>query len=320
MISLPDFKEKQILFIQAEWGQKCGIRFSNDNIVFYKDGKIENRASCHRVFAVFIVGDIFITSGIIKEAQRHGISLFFLKNNFDKYATIQAQAEGNYLLRMKQYALSEAEEMRMAKNIVSNKISNQIALLRQKDKSVSEIQNLLEKIPSAQDSKELLGIEGNATRIYFRNYFDDIDWCRRMPRVKPDIPNFLMDMGYTYLFNLANALLGLYGFDTYKGIYHKLFFQRRSLACDIIEPFRCIIDKQILKSYNLKQINEKDFRVIKNQYTLDFKKSQKYNRIFSESIMDYKEDLFLFIHGFYRSLMSNENAFPSFSITKDKQL
>jgi len=92
MMSLPDFKEKQILFIRAEWGQKCSVRFLNDNIVFRKDGKVVNRASCHKGFAVFIVGDIAITTGLIKDALKFGISIFLLRKNFEVYASFLSQA------------------------------------------------------------------------------------------------------------------------------------------------------------------------------------------------------------------------------------
>lgn len=300
------------MFVQANWGDKCGLRFHNDNIVFYKNGKVENRASCHLVFAVYIIGDIFVTTRLINQAQQHGISLYFLKNNFDRYASINAQADGNYLLRMKQYALSDDDELRIAKSIVANKINNQLSLLP-KD-AQGNVTARLEKVAAATNAQELLGLEGNATKTFFKVYFRDIGWLRRMPRAKPDIPNLLMDIGYTYLFNLADALLRLYGFDTYKGIYHKLFFQRRSLACDIIEPFRCVIDKQILKSFNLRQVNESDFRVINGQFAIDFKKGQKYNRILSEAIMEHKEDLFSYTHGFYRHLMDDTNPFPHFKL------
>ena len=40
MLSLPDFKEKQLLFAHAEWGSKSFLRFANDNIVFLKDGEL----------------------------------------------------------------------------------------------------------------------------------------------------------------------------------------------------------------------------------------------------------------------------------------
>ncbi len=65
-----------------------------------------------------------------------GVSFFFLKNNFELYASINSAAKGNYLLRMRQYSLTEAEETCTAKNIVVNKIKNQypvVEISKQRD-------------------------------------------------------------------------------------------------------------------------------------------------------------------------------------------
>jgi len=106
-----------------------------------------------------------------------------------------------------------------------------------------------------------------------------------------------MDIGYTFLFNFVDGIICLYGLDTYIGFYHKLFFQRKSLTCDLIEPFRCIIDKQILKSYHLHQIDYKDFKKEKGSYFLYNKERDKYLEIFSEAIMDKKEEIFCLCQG-----------------------
>lgn len=318
MLTLPDFREKQILFIQADRNVKNKIRFENDNIVFEKDGIVVNRASCHKVFAVFIMGDMTITTGILREVARLGVSIFFMKTNFNSYAAVGSLAQGNYLLRSAQYALDEAKEMDMSKLLVSNKIKNQSKLLMQ----IGADEGFLEKIgvlenatTTASGCNELLGIEGNASRIFFGEYFKTLKWSRRAPRTRQDVPNFLMDIGYTLLFNFMDALLNVYGFDTYKGIYHKLFFQRKSLSCDIVEPFRCIIDRQILKSHNLKQTNEKDFKFMDGKYELDYLSSQKYAGIFMEAIMERKEDIFIFVRDFYRYFMDNKKyKFPNFDI------
>ena len=273
MISLPDFKEKQILFIKAEWGERASVRFLNDNIVFMKNGKVANKASCHKVFAVFVIGDTAITTGLLKKGLQYGVSFFFLKNNFELYAPFLASAEGNYLLRMKQYSLTDKDEFLMAKNLVKNKIANQLALLAETEKlkDFKELEkSILNQIEATTDSQQLLGLEGNMSKQFFPMYFSSIKWRRRSPRTKQDIPNFLMDIGYTFLFNFIEALLKLHGFDTYKGFYHKLFFQRKSLACDIMEPMRCLIDKQILKSYNLKQIKDDDFKIEGGKYVFPF--------------------------------------------------
>lgn len=318
MLSLPDFKEKQMLFAHAEWGTKSFLRFANDNIVFSKDGKIISRASCHKVFAVFIVGDIAITSRLLQQAATHAISIFFMRNNFEVFAPFSARAEGNYLLRMKQYSLSEDREFAIAKLLVKNKAENQIRLMKIRDKEGDwerYQENAVLRIGDAKNNEELLGIEGELSRRFFAGYFKNIDWRRRMPRVKPDVPNFLLDMGYTYLFNMVDALLRLHGFDTYKGVYHKLFFQRKSLACDLVEPFRCIIDHALLKAYNLKQTDEDDFAVVDRKVTLPFEKQSKYTMIFLETLMDRKEEIFSFIHDFYRVIMDPKNKFPEFAIS-----
>jgi CRISPR-associated protein Cas1 len=317
MLSLPDFKEKQLLFAHAEWGSKSSLRFANDNIVFSKEGKVVNRASCHKVFAVFITGDLAVTSRLLEEAGKHAISLFFLRNNFELYAPFSAAAEGNYLLRMKQYSLSEDEEFRVSKMLVKNKAENQVRLLKSRDKTENwkrYLADALMRISGASTNHELLGIEGELSRNFFTRYFKEIRWYRRMPRVKPDAPNFLLDMGYTYLFNLVDALLRLHGFDTYKGIYHRLFFQRKSLTCDLVEPFRCIIDHELLKAYNLKQVDESDFMVVGKGVSLPFKNQRKYAAIFLSAIMEHKEEIFSFVHDFYRFMMDPKNAFPKFKM------
>jgi len=277
-----------------------------------------NRASCHKVFAVFIVGDIAITTGLVKDALKFGISIFLMRKNFEVYANFLSHADGNYLLRMKQYRMKEATEFLIAKKLVENKVNNQIALIS----SIGKWQNSAEvrkemfsdELEQMRDDKELLGAEGNKSRVFFSEYFDTIGWRRRAPRAKEDIPNFLMDMGYTYLFHFVDSLLRLYGFDTYKGVYHKLFFQRRSLACDIMEPFRCLIDKQIRKAYNLKQICENDFKVEQGRYILPFENNKKISELFLQTLMDNKEEIFCYVRDFYRFVMNEENPFPYFEL------
>ncbi|MEK7453200.1 MAG: type V CRISPR-associated endonuclease Cas1 [Patescibacteria group bacterium] len=318
MISLPDFKEKQILFVQINWGERGFLKFGNENIVFYKDGKIENQASCHKVFAIFIIGDMAITSNLIKESKKHGISIFLMRYNFEVYADITASAEGNYLLRSRQYNVLPTEERSIARRIVKNKINNQLALLKYKDPNFdikTKKDEVGEKIDKTFDEKILLGVEGNISRVFFASYFESMGWYRRMPRAKPDICNLLMDMGYTFLFNFVDAILKLHGFDTYKGVYHKLFFQRKSLSCDIMEPFRCIIEKQIIKSYNLKQINEDDFEISNGKYYLKIDKHRKYAQIFMQAILDEKEEIFIFIREYYKYIIGIGNkSFPEFNL------
>jgi len=313
MLSLSDFKEKQLLFIQAERGVENKLRFWNDNLRFMKDGKVCDQISCYKLFAVFIIGDISITSVLLKKAKSYGISLHFLDDRLNAYASLNAQTEGHYLLRQRQYDFRD--DVNFAKHIVFNKIRNQSALLKEiRAELLFDEKKVLKSVYSCCDEQELLGVEGNASKQFFDQYFKHFGWNRRLPRAKLDMHNALLDIGYHYLFNFVDGLLRLYGFDTYKGIYHKLFFQRRSLACDIMEPFRCIIDKQIRKSINLKQFKEADFFVKRGQYFLRYDKNIEYGRVFADVLIAHQKEIYQYVRDFYRCLQNQSADYPTFEI------
>ena len=170
MLTLPDFKEKQILFIDTRSHEgETKIKFLNDNIVFLKDDKVINRASCHKVFTIFILGEITITSGLIKNALKYGISIFFLTFNFRVYAEIGAKGEANFLLRMQQYKMTQKKELELSKFIVLNKMKNQARLLETR---LSK--ELKEKIEKAKNDDSLRGLEGNYSKDFFKEYFKDL--------------------------------------------------------------------------------------------------------------------------------------------------
>lgn len=323
MISLPDFKEKQILFVKADWGTPSKLRFFNDNIVFEKEGRLVNRVSIHKTFAVFVAGDLSLTTNFFKQAKEYGVSIFLLKNNFQPYGGLMTEAEGHFVLRMKQYHMSEETQLGMAKKLIENKIYNQFSVLR--EKSSGEEKNGITvrfkecriQIQNCASHDELRGIEGNASRIYFAKQFSQHNWRRRAPRTKEDELNLFLDMGYTLLFNFIDSLLRLHGFDTYKGFFHRLFFQRRSLACDVMEPFRPLIDKQVVKSLNLKQFNKKDLKIEKGAFVLPFDMYTKYANVFLECLMENKEEIFSYVQDFYRFVMDSQKYdFPFSKLEK----
>ena len=108
----------------------------------------------------------------------------------------------------------------------------------------------------------------------------------------------------------------MYGFDVYVGILHTEFFHRKSLVCDIEEPFRPIIDSALLKALNLGQINEKDFWKNQDQYILTWKNSAKYVEILIKAIMEYKNEIFIYIQSYYRAFMRGKDIreFPVFDM------
>jgi len=324
MLSFPDFEKKRIVVVFATEGQKFAIQ--NDNLVVKdQDEKIILQDTCYRVLSLWVIGNCSITSALLKKSKRHGFPIFHLGGNFRMIGIWNSATEGNFLLRYKQYQFSSKE---IAKRLVLNKISNQLALMkeiRKKDTldtiAIEQITKHQQKIDTTTEWKEILGVEGIASKVFFSAYFKEMNWQGRQPRAKMSTLNVLMDIGYTFLFYWVENMLCLYGFDLYKGVYHQNFYQRKSLVCDIIEPFRCIIDKQLRKSYNLVQIKEDDFILLRNQYQLKHEKSKEYTRWILLAIIEHKEAIYYYCRDYYRAFISEKaiENYPYFDITNSKK-
>lgn len=321
MLSLPEFKEKTIVIVFATEGQK--FLFLNDNVVVKNmDDEITLQTTCHRMLALWIVGNGTFTTGLLERSKKFGFPIAHLSQNLKLTGIWNAPTEGNFLLRKKQY---HYEGLTIAKHLIANKVNNQLVCLkatRQKSEACKEaivlLNGYLEQIPSATDLTQLLGLEGVAAKVYFGAMFEKMDWKGRKPRAKHDTLNVLLDMGYTYLFYFVENMLHLYGFDVYKGVYHTNFYKRKSLVCDLQEPFRCIIDKALKNAHSLGQINMDDFELKKGQYVLKYARTKHYTRILLKAILAHKEDIFLYCQQYYRAFMREKdiNEYPVFNLNE----
>lgn len=322
MLDINDFSKKQIVVFMPAKGDKLSYR--NDNLVISDaNGKIKYQHTCYRIFCLIVIGDCSITTGLLRRAKKYAFSICFMTYGMRTYSIIKAGLEGNNLLHQKQY---EYFGMDIARLLIYNKILNQrnvLNLIRSKSDYVKEgivlldryLEQLKEKNHVERDT--LLGIEGNAAKVYFARVFDNTNWKSRKPRIKFDYVNSLLDIGYTILFNFIECILNVYDFDVYQGVLHTNFYMRKSLVCDLMEPFRPIIDWRIRKGINLGQFKKDDFVLIGHQWQLEYKKSGTYSMIFLEDLLNNKESIFLYIRSYYRAFMKGNDIskFPVFDIT-----
>lgn len=318
MMSTKDFEHKQVIFAMLNEGEK--ISFKNDNIVIRReDNSIKLQSTCYRLFVLFIAGHFSLTSGLMERARKFSFTIVFLNYYMRPYAVLPAKAEGNVILRRTQYYYDDFD---VGAYIISNKIHNQNFLLkkiRNKSEDLKKIISLMEVYEKSVlvpglSLQEIMGVEGVAARGYFEQLFREHDWTARRPRVKHDAINCLMDIGYTILFNLVNAMLELFGFDTYIGVLHREFFHRKSLVCDIVEPFRPIVDASLIKALNLGQIHEDDFYVDQGQYFIGGKNAVPYIKIMLDALLEYKDEMFLYVQSYYRAFVRQKtiDQFPVF--------
>lgn len=275
-----------------------------------------------KLLALFIIGHITVTTPLIEKCKKYGVALVVMKPNLRPVFFWENSAEANYLLRKRQYEFKQ-DDISIAKIIIHNKILNQKALLiktRKKDTSTTEAISLctaaLNTIQDVKDYNQLMGLEGTIAKNFFSAYYQNLNWKGRHPRMKNDILNVTLDIGYTILFNFMESFIRMFGFDLYVGIYHRLWFKRKSLVCDLIEPFRCIIDHTILLAFNRKQFSEKDFTLIKQEYHLKYEKCADYYKVFYDALIERKMSFFNFMQNYYRCFMGCKSVikYPTFEV------
>jgi len=275
-----------------------------------------------KILAIFIIGNATITTPLIEKCTKYGISIVAMKANLRPVFFFSQTAEANFLLRKKQYEYPK-ENLQIPKILVENKILNQIKLLEKTrikstvfQSSKEQCRNLLLTLNTTDSYETIMGIEGKAAMAYFTAYFEPFDWKMRRPRTKIDPINTTLDIGYTILFNFIETFIRLFGFDPYRGVYHQLWFKRKSLVCDLVEPFRCLIDQQIRKAFNTKQCKNEDFVLRKGEYALKYEKYADYTKIFYDGLVEHKNDIFSYMQKYYRAFMQQKDSahYPRFLI------
>lgn len=287
-----------------------------------QEKKILTKLPFQKILALFVIGHIRITTPLIEKCKKYNVALVVMKPSLRPVFYWSDSAEANFLVRQRQYAFHK-DDISIARIIVNNKIRNQKILLQRTRKRDDLTVMAIEKCGIYMDAalhsieyNELMGIEGRIAKLFFSAYFQEMGWMGRKPRIKSDYINATLDIGYTYLFNFIECFVRMFGFDIYVGVYHRLWFKRKSLVCDLMEPFRCIVDRIIRTAINRKQISEADYEVHKGEYYLKNDKRQEYSQLFFDALVPYKADIFKYVQTYYRCFMGGKeiSKYPKFEL------
>ena len=326
MFTHKDIEERTIFVINCI--KNRSLRVSNGELLleeWVEDAdkyKTLTKMPFQKMLALFVVGHITVTTPLIEKCQRFGVALIVVKPSLRPVFFWSNAAEANFLLRQRQYALNK-EDLSIARILITNKIKNQSQTLsdtRRKDEltlsAIDRCNDCASMASIATEYSELMGLEGLASRTFFEAYYQDLGWEMRRPRTKCDALNATLDIGYTILFNYTECFLRMFGFDLYVGVFHRMWFKRKSLVCDIMEPFRCIIDKTTRTAFHRKQFSEKDFDVQKGEYILKRERNTDYCRVFFDALVPYKTNFFKYVQAYYRCFMGGkpEDIYPTFLI------
>lgn len=247
-----------------------------ERLVIEKDGIPVSEVQLIKVDTILIYGGVQVTTPALNLIFDRGIELSFLTLNGKLKGKVTPVKSKNIFLRLSQYkTYFENVEFRISssKNILKAKLLSQMSMLKQFEYKYPEvdffetynaIDDVLSQINNKNSTSSLMGLEGYATKNYFKAFAKmfrgDIKFSGRNRRPPQDEANALLSLTYVMLTNEISSLLEAIGFDPYIGFYHSIDYGRPGLALDILEIFRVsLCDRFVLSLCNRKEMTSKDF-------------------------------------------------------------
>ena len=172
--------------------------------------------------------------------------------------------------------------------IVREKIKRQAAFLSER-KKIKEYEMLLLYACNVEQG-DTTNREGHAAKVYFNAIFG-----MEFSRASGIPTNAALDYGYTILLSAFNREVVANGYITQLGLFHKNIFNQFNLSCDLMEPFRIIVDRVVYKmNPNKLEREEKNILIdlLNSQVMIDGRKNYLNNaiKIYCKSVFDALEN------------------------------
>src|SRR5581483_5686769 len=259
-----------------------GVRVGKSGAVLQVKDKdtVVQEVRIGEICQVSLMGNVQLSTQAVQALCEAGVPVCYFSMGGWFYGITTGLNEKNVFLRRSQFRLSDQEYFArgLARQLVAGKVRNQRTLLQRNHVepprvALAGMKEMAERAERARSLEELLGIEGNAARMYFGEFggmikpdeertaegltFDFEGRNRRPPR---DPVNALLSLAYSLLAKDLTVACYAVGFDPYVGYYHQPRFGRPALVLDLMEPFRpLIVDSAVLTAINSGMVTGRDF-------------------------------------------------------------
>lgn len=172
-------------------------------------------------------------------------------------------------------------------SIVAEKIKNQMLVLKHFE--LEQYKMLLDYLGELEFNDES-NREGHSAKVYFNALFG-----KTFSR-SDDIPtNSALNYGYSLILSCFNREVVLNGYLTQLGLFHDNMFNQYNLSCDIMEPFRPVIDLKV--KYMMPAKFDKDEKVqlislLNSEFVIDNRDNTLLNtiKIYAKSVFNAIEE------------------------------
>lgn len=180
---------------------------------------------------------VSMTAALLAELIKNKVNVVFCDekhNPLSQLVSLQGRYNSSGKLK-NQLEWKDSVKARVWTKIVEYKILNQSKFLF--DLKLNEYKKL-EDYARQLTSNDLTNREGHAAKVYFDALFG-----LEFKRGDDTFINSALNYGYAILLSAFNREIVAQGYSTQLGLNHKNEFNFFNLACDLIEPFRPIVDR-----------------------------------------------------------------------------
>jgi len=253
------------------------IRLDGNALAFYANGEREGTAPINPLKRVIVVGNITLESPVLHRLSAEGVSMIFLSGRRLRFCgMLHGRLHNNGILRLRQYEKSLSDFcIEYSKEIVSKKLAAQLALMQDAVNIRTDLrfdltgtaviigQTITKLDNPTLETATLMGLEGGASAAYFKAYIklfaDSLKFYKRTRRPPEDPVNAMLSLCYTLLHFEAVREIETIGLDPTIGFYHKFEYGRESLACDLVETYRPVVDRFVWRLFSERTFRDRDF-------------------------------------------------------------
>lgn len=263
-----------------------GLRVGKSGLVLklqVKD-KVVQEVRINEICQLNLFGNIQLSTQAVQALCENEVPIGYFSQGGWFYGVTHGLGVKNIFLRREQFRLADVPAfcLRLARALVAGKIRNQRTMLQRNHvepprSALNLLKNMQQDTEQATALDELLGIEGNAARVYFQAFAGmlkldepgtlaqtatefNFDFNQRNRRPPRDPVNALLSLAYSVLSKDLTIVCQTVGFDPFLGFYHQPRFGRASLALDLMEPFRPLVaDSAVLSAINTRMVTPRDF-------------------------------------------------------------
>ena len=252
------------------------LRREGKTLKVMKENRLVEQIPAEGLKRLMLIGYVSLSGGVLDFLIQNRIETVFVTPTGRFRARLAIDEHRHVALRKAQYLRlsDDVFVLEIARTIVRGKILNMIRLLLLRGRQYGsqamkmaavKMKSTVSHMENIRDLEALRGVEGAAARVYFQSFGhmlrnDLFKFSGRNRRPPLDPVNALLSFVYTLLTNEVLSAIKSCGLDPYLGSLHALSYGRPSLACDLVEEYRCFLgDRLVLGLINRKAIRPEDF-------------------------------------------------------------